>query len=363
MEPIELAKPEQFRDMLRRVLRRTVPLFAASGLAMSCGTVPSISPKDDLLACPAPTCSTSTNLESKTGSFLHLLSQGDGKPLSKEQCIQACMSQLNAKCPPNSDPDEQLLVTHFQNEVTDCKEVTSLDGKRGVDCSYKVTRNCGVVGRRPLDMHEFQRPDTVSTEHQLVGAFFAELAYLEEAAVTAFDYLTRELEAYNAPRELIALSQRAMKEEVEHAEMMGELARRYGASTQPVVVEPFVLRPLADIAYENAKEGCIREAYGSLMAMWQSYASEDPAVRAVMERIAYEESEHAALSYGIDAWIQPQLSADEQETCQQILAESFAGLQQEIQESPSDALVRWAGYPTPQVGLELLQQLEQECSA
>ncbi len=92
---------------------------------------------------------------------------------------------MNAECPPIPEPDERSRITHFQNKERDCRSVAGLDGSKGVDCHYKVNRNGGIVGGRPLAMHKFQRLDSVSNEHQLVGAFFAELAYLEEAAVSA----------------------------------------------------------------------------------------------------------------------------------------------------------------------------------
>lgn len=359
MNKIELADSATFRSMLRSVLRRTVPIFAASALAVSCGTV--YGPEDDLQACPLTSCSDAMTAEEHKGKFVHLISKTEQRPLSKEECIRECTKQLSAKCPSDFTPDENLVVTRFRGSVNDCQELEGSDGNNAVACEFTVTRSCGVVGRRPANMHEYDRLETVSSEQQLAGAFFAELAYLEEAAVTAFAYLTKELEAYEAPEALVSLSRRAMEEEVEHAEMMKALAHRYGQTTQPVAVEPFVLRPLSEIAYENAREGCIREAYGSLMAMWQAGASEDPAVRAVMERISYEESKHAALSYGIDAWVQPQLSVEEQAQCEAIKAESFVGLREELEQEPSDALVRWAGYPPKDVALHLLQQLEQEC--
>lgn len=400
-----LSDPEKFREMLRKVVRKTWPIVAASSLAVGCGqsitilpadyesqaqvdgggevvpdttlandtSRPEINPNLDfrnipqenrLDACPVEQCGPGSSEWNKQaeGRYLRLLAPVDPRPLSFNQCVQLCKTDLEKVC---SNGGNGEYSTYYNLAVTGCKEEYDRNQQRGLVCDYTVKRSCAVAGRRPAGMQEKDPTENPPPGNDLAeaGAFFAELAYLEEAAVTAFRYLTQELEAYNAPEALLALSRQAIQEEVEHAQLMTQLAHRYGATTQPVQVEPFELRPLAEIAFENAKEGCIREAYGSLMAFWQSETAEDPAVRAVMERIAHEESAHAALSFAIDAWIQPQLSEPERQQYKAYQQESYTQLQQELAEDPSPALVRWAGYPPKDVGMQLFRSLQHEVAA
>jgi demethoxyubiquinone hydroxylase (CLK1/Coq7/Cat5 family) len=55
-------------------------------------------------------------------------------------------------------------------------------------------------------------------------------------------------------------------------------------------------RSLEAIALDNVSEGCVRELYGALVATYQARVARDPEVRAVVTRIAREETQHAALS-------------------------------------------------------------------
>jgi hypothetical protein len=49
-----------------------------------------------------------------------------------------------------------------------------------------------------------------------------------------------------------------------------DLARRHGVAPLPIKVGAFPARSLEDLAVENATEGCVRETYGALLALWQS---------------------------------------------------------------------------------------------
>jgi hypothetical protein len=63
------------------------------------------------------------------------------------------------------------------------------------------------------------------------------------------------------------------------------------------------------LAAENAVEGCVREAFGALVAHWQAERAGDPVVRAAKKRIARDETRHAALAFEVDAWAQGRLDA------------------------------------------------------
>lgn len=148
------------------------------------------------------------------------------------------------------------------------------------------------------------RPD----EHTAIGAQLAEMAELEAASVPAFARLARELEAHGAPAELVRRAEAARGDEVRHARVMTALAHRHGRTPRAVAVPALPCRTLDAIAYENAVEGCVREAYGALVATFMA-ARARPELRRVFRAIARDERRHAELAEDIDAWIRGRLDA------------------------------------------------------
>lgn len=161
--------------------------------------------------------------------------------------------------------------------------------------SWTIGPRC-VGGRRPAEYceSELDRSD--------VGGFLAEQARLEAASVRAFLELARALEAHRAPRVLIVQCRRAAADEIVHAVLVGRLARRYGVAPRIDDGVPGSVPSLEQLALANAVEGCVRETWGAIVATWQAHASTDPAIRAVMQRIAPDETRHATLSRAIHRW-------------------------------------------------------------
>jgi hypothetical protein len=82
------------------------------------------------------------------------------------------------------------------------------------------------------DLEELSRwcPEGVRREgrrpgQNRLGDFLARCAQLEAASVFSFSRLVRELEAYGAPKHLIARTRQARADEVRHAAVVGALAR------------------------------------------------------------------------------------------------------------------------------------------
>ena len=256
-------------------------------------------------------------------TFENIEVSDDQLPLSYKKCLALCGTGAKLKTlPPIGDFD----VAYY--EVNGCKSKQTGKLQVKIDCTY--SKGCPSAGRRPNGLQK----ESERTAANEVGQWFVNMAYLEEAAVVAFEYLTKELEAYNAPEELIQVAKEAIDEEREHTILTKALAARYDATPLAVEVEPFVLRPLAEIAYDNLAEGCIRETYGALSAVWQTEHAEDEAVRAVTHRIVHEESRHAALSWDIHRWLWPQLTPQEQQKCQEIADTAIQELEASIQEEP-----------------------------
>lgn len=158
------------------------------------------------------------------------------------------------------------------------------------------------VGRRPCGLAE--RPF-----HAQTGARLARMAWLEAASVHAFVRLAVELASYAAPHGLIEVALQSARDEVRHAEIMTKLAARYGAVPPRVDLEPMTTRTLEQIALENAVEGCVRETWGAVVALWQAQTARDPEVRIALASIAADEVRHASLAWSIDAWLRTRLDA------------------------------------------------------
>ena len=169
-----------------------------------------------------------------------------------------------------------------------------------VGCGYQC------LGRRTEGIEE------PSPHDGRLGDVFAGRAYLEEVSVHAFARLERELAAHGAPATLLYDARRAKRDEIRHTAMMARLARRFGGTPRsPQAPGATPVRSLMAIAVENAVEGCVRETYGAVVGLMEARGSSDPDVRRAMETIGADECSHAELSWAVDAWVMPRLTAAE----------------------------------------------------
>ncbi|HEX8791622.1 MAG TPA: ferritin-like domain-containing protein [Polyangiaceae bacterium] len=123
----------------------------------------------------------------------------------------------------------------------------------------------------------------------------------------AFERLARELAHHGAPERLLRALHRAARDEERHADSMGALARKAGASTQRPRLRRTRPRSLEAIALENAVEGCVRETFGAAIVLAQAFTAADPDVRSAMRKIAPDELRHAELARRVARWIEPRL--------------------------------------------------------
>ena len=154
-------------------------------------------------------------------------------------------------------------------------------------------------GRRPAGMVLHDALPAASE----AGRWFAGTSPAGGGLRPAFRILHDELTGAEAPESLRRAARAAARDERRHAALTAALARRHGGAPRAAQVEPTPPRPLSEMAEENAVEGCVREAYGALLAYVQASASRDPVVRAAMRRIALDEARHAALALAVDAWV------------------------------------------------------------
>jgi hypothetical protein len=276
---------------------------------------------------------------------------------------QQCLASL--KCPdelclelidykPVSNPG---LVAESWDKLVTC-EPACKDGAPGVHTVYTLTGSC--AGRRPGG-YEVAATVVAATD---LGAFFAEMARLEAASVPAFERLARELGAHGAPAALVAAAQRAMTEEVRHFHITSALARRFGATADAPVVPQGDVRPLEEIAVENAAEGCAGETFGAAIAGWQAAAAEDPTVRAALPGIARDEAGHATLAWQVDAWARSTVSSGARRRVDEAREERILALRTAAAMARvSDDLQRRAGVPGPEVQVALLERMRRELGA
>jgi hypothetical protein len=142
------------------------------------------------------------------------------------------------------------------------------------------------------------------------------------------------------------------------------LARRYGAEpNRPSFGATPSERSLEAIAIENAVEGCVRETYGALVALWQARHAQDPAVAAAMASIAEDEIRHAELALEVADWMEPRLSRAARRRVESARVSAMHDLKVEASRTVHPALVSLAGLPAPETATSLLDGLTEELRA
>jgi len=99
----------------------------------------------------------------------------------------------------------------------------------------------------------------------------------------------------------------ALADEIEHARLCYGLASAYAGrplGPGPLAIDRALVDPvdLASVTARAVREGCIGETLAALHAGVRAQAAVDPVVRAVLERIAEDESRHAELAWRFVRW-------------------------------------------------------------
>ncbi|HEY1584453.1 MAG TPA: ferritin-like domain-containing protein [Polyangia bacterium] len=222
--------------------------------------------------------------------------------------------------------------------TTCCGPTMNSSGGLELDCILNCTGPG--PGRRPEGLLAACAP----AEGCVVGQYFAHAAHLEAASVHAFRRLARELGQHGAPSVLIAQARRAQRDEIRHARVTRRLARAHGSVPLPVRVAKTTSRTLEDIAVENVVEGCVRETFAAVLAVYQSRAAADSDVRAAMAQIAPDETRHAELAWAVDAWLRTRLGSPARRRVADARRTAVAQLVAECAESPP-SLAHAVGLP------------------
>jgi hypothetical protein len=229
-----------------------------------------------------------------------------------------------------------------------CNVSSVTDGTATVQCQP----GC-IVGRRPAGL---DGPSTCDT--RAAASYFADIAHLEAASVTAFRILRDELRAKGAPKKLVRAAARAARDEIRHARTTGALARRFGAQPRVPVVAAIEPRSLEAMAIENAVEGCVRETYGALLATRQASLATDPVVRAAMMRIAHDETRHASLSWQVGRWLEARLAPAAKRNVARAKRAAAAELIEALANEPEVSFAALAGLPSAAEATHLARQMQ-----
>ena len=217
-----------------------------------------------------------------------------------------------------------------------CRRLDPLaDGTERVACT-----TCA-VGRRS----EGLMPVEGARESGPLGDFFARVATLEWASVTAFERLADELAGCGAPDELVAEARRSADDERRHTLSMGAVAERFGAPVRAPEFTEIGKRSLESIALENAVEGCVRETFGALVATWQSQAARDEGIARALRDIAEDETRHAEFSWELQRWVDGVLDEGARARVHAARAQATASLWAELDAPVDPSLVAVAGMP------------------
>lgn len=165
-----------------------------------------------------------------------------------------------------------------------------------------------------------------------LAAEWARIGLLEHASVAAFARFALQLLGVGAPPELVESCQRAMQDELRHAQLAFSLASAYAAA--PLGPGPLKLDGALDASHEDLLEhvtlatfleGCIGETIAALDAREGASAATDPFVRRVLSEVAADEERHAQLAWRFVDWAltrRPALAASLLETARAVLAEA-----------------------------------------
>jgi len=144
------------------------------------------------------------------------------------------------------------------------------------------------------------------TRRALADAYTRE-AMAEHASVASFSRFALQCLACGAPSALVRGAQQAALDEVAHAELALGLAAAYGGTE--LCPGRLDVRGALDgeldpigVARSVAREGAIAETVSALIVAAARDAAEEPAVRAILTRVAEEELEHALLAWKYLRW-------------------------------------------------------------
>jgi hypothetical protein len=169
-----------------------------------------------------------------------------------------------------------------------------------------VARTSRAVGRREWQAATRPAKPSRYADRARLAAEWTRLGLMEHASIAAFARFTLQLLALGAPADLVAASNAAAVDETEHAKMCFAMASAHAGA--PVGPGPLAVGgaldalSLRDALIGTIREGCVGETIAALEAAEAREHATDPAVRAMLDRIARDELRHAELAWRFVRW-------------------------------------------------------------
>ncbi len=226
-------------------------------------------------------------------------------------------------CPTDEDGAEALLQAAGEY----CNDDIRLVEQSGRDCTYVSVcpPGCCGYGRPYLDdagipvkaetvagpgWDHGEKPEAgalTTAERAALGACWLQNARAEHSSVAGFHRFALDLLANGAPAALLARAQRAAAQELRHAIDCFSLASTYlGEPVGPAPMDmggrATIATSLAQLAAWTARDGAIGETIAAYLAEQALADTTDPAVRAVLNDIVRDETEHAELAWATIQW-------------------------------------------------------------
>jgi hypothetical protein len=196
---------------------------------------------------------------------------------------------------------------------------------------------------------------------EVIGAGWLEQALMEHASVAAFARFSLQLLALGAPAELCSQAGQAMRDEIEHARACFELARRHcddDVGPGPLdMTNALDATDLETIMLGTIAEGCIGETVAAIEAAEALEHCTDEAARAVLARIAQDETRHAELAWRFVAWALEVGPASLRERARSAFAEAARACGASAPPSSRDLELARHGLIAPSLRVELRRRV------
>lgn len=214
-------------------------------------------------------------------------------------------------------PDSMACVVHcdgtgFTSDIScgggcwdgevdyDCP-MTDLDQPADVDVE------CSGLGRvvlRQRAITQLVGIDASEPATRCAAQAWARIHACEQASVDGFEGLARQLEALDAPTELIENAERFAADERRHAAATLAIARRLDPEVAPPRLPVETSTPeLTALLEETILAGCIGETLSALELEHMLAACHDEALASVLTEIADDEARHAEHAWVLLAWL------------------------------------------------------------
>jgi hypothetical protein len=191
--------------------------------------------------------------------------------------------------------------------VIPCPGGRPLRGSAGALTAETVPREGWASGNGAISAANVAVSGLPAAMRARLAAHWAREAAFEHASVASFGRAALALLAHGAPSDLVARAHAAALDEIEHARIGYALSTVYSGAPQGPAPLPLAgLAPLpasvADLAVETFLDGCVNETVAALALAEAADRAEDPALCALLRRIAADEERHAELGWITVGW-------------------------------------------------------------